>query len=358
MQLPTLLTHNSASQTQCNASHLSSDAEFVAFVHTSLGSPVYSTFLHAIRSGYLSTWPRLTTAIVLAHPSRTIATSKSYLNQHRQGLDSTKQLISDIVLLDDTDSPDDTSSTDTTPQPPASAESANHVYVKTLPLFHTVSADLTGKFPITAHSGAQYVLISEMDGYIHAEPMASRHHTAYIASFTRTIAFFTNLGRPPFFLRLDNETSHQLDAFMKREGVSMQYYPPGIHRANRAERSIQTFKNHAISTLCTTAKDLPLTLWDKLLTQMELCINHLHPCKSNPRISAYASLHRGAHDYRAHPIAPAGCKVLIHDKPAHRGAWAPHGAPGFYLGPALQHYRCYIVWATSTSSIRVTDTVA
>ena len=197
-----------------------------------------------------------------------------------------------------------------------------------------------------------------MDGYIHAEPMSSRHHTAYRASFTRTIAFFTALGRIPFFLRLDNETSNQLEAFMKRQGVRTQYCSPGMHRANRAERSIQTLKIHTISTLCTTAKDFPLTLWDKLLPQIELCLNHLHPYKPNPTISAYAGLNGGAHDFRAHPIAPAGSKVLIHDKPGIRGSWAPHGVPGFYLGPAIQHYHGHIVWATPTSSVRVTDTVA
>ena len=100
--------------------------------------------------------------------------------------------------------------------------------MKVLPLLQTVSADLQASFRLQRNTGAQYVLISEMDGYIHAEPMASRHHTAYIAGFTGTIAFFAALGRSPSFLRLDNETSHQLDAFMKREKVSIQYCPPGI----------------------------------------------------------------------------------------------------------------------------------
>ena len=116
-----------------------------------------------------------------------------------------------------------------------------------------------------------------MDCYIHADPLASRHHTAYISTFTRTIAFYTALGRIPFFLRLDNETSLPLDAFMKRQGITVQYCPPGMHRSNRAERSIQTFKNHAIATFCTTAKDFPLILWDRLLPQIELYLNHLHP---------------------------------------------------------------------------------
>ena len=94
------------------------------------------------------------------------------------------------------------------------------------------------------------------------------------------------------------------------------------------------------------------------MPQIELCLNHLQPYKPNPTISAYAGLHGGAHDFRAHPIAPAGTKVLIHDKPSSRGSRAPHGTPDFYLGPANQHYRCYKVWATSTNSLRITDTLA
>ena len=207
VQLPNSSTIDNPSQLQSNASHLSSDAAFVSFVHASLGSPVYSTFIHAVRSGYLSTWPRLTAAIVNAHPPLTIATAKGHLNQHRQGLDSTKQFPLHDTAIDITDD------NDALPHIPVSKASANHACVKVLPLLQTVSADLTGKFPITAKTGAQYVLISEMDGYIHAEPMASRHHTAYSAGFTRTIAFFAALGRSPSFLRLDNETSHQLDAF-------------------------------------------------------------------------------------------------------------------------------------------------
>ena len=118
------------------------------------------------------------------------------------------------------------------------------------------------------------------------------------------------------------------------------------------------FKNHAIATFCTTAKDFPLTLWDKLLPQIELCLNHLHPYKPNPAVSAYAGIHGGAHDFRAHPIAPTGSNVFIHEKPTVRGSWAPHDTQVYALGPALHHYCCYHVWATATNSPRVTDTVA
>jgi hypothetical protein len=54
------------------------------------------------------------------------------------------------------------------------------------------------------------------------------------------------------------------------------------------------------------------------------------PYKPNPTISAYAGLHGGSHDFRSHPIAPAGIKIIIHDKPAARASWAAHGARFLY----------------------------
>ena len=132
------------------------------------------------------------------------------------------------------------------------------------------------------------------------------------------------------------------------------FAPAANHRALHAERAIRTYKNHLIATLSTTAPDLN-SLWDKLLPQIEICLNHLLPYKPNPAVSAYAGIRGGPYDFRAHPIAPLGTKVLIHDKPANRNSWAAHG---FYIGPALQHYRCFQVWATQSQSIRITDTLA
>ena len=173
--------------------------------------------------------------------------------------------------------------------------------------------------------------------------MKSRHHLEYIAAYKRTINFFSKLGRKPIFHRLDNETSAALESFARGNGISIQYCAPHQHRALKAERAIRTFKNHFISTLCTVADDFPLGLWNELLPQAEMCLNHLLPYPSNTSISAYAGLHGGAFDFAAHPIAPAGSKVVIHDKPAIRASWAPHGTHGYYLGPAPSHYRCYRV---------------
>ena len=135
----------------------------------------------------------------------------------------------------------------------------------------------------------------------------------------------------------------------------LQYCAPHQHRALRAERAIRIFKNHFMATLCTVAEDFPLDIWDELLPQAELCLNHLLPYPSNPTVSVYAGLHAR---FAANPIAPAGAKIVIRDKPDTRATWAPHATHGYHLGPAQSHYRCYRVWTTATKSVRVSDTIA
>lgn len=350
--LPSILGHASAANVAYSSAptNSSKDGDFVRFIHASFGNPALSTFTNAVRANYLPSLPRLTCAMLTAHLPYTIPTAFGHLDQARQGQNSTKRFVS---LFTDTDN---TLLDAVQPEPETVIDSNTYTHV--FALTETMHSDLTGKFPITSFSGMQYIIVSVMDGYIHVEPMRSRHHLEYVAAYKRTINFFSKLGRKPLFQRLDNETSNALESFARTNNISIQYCAPHQHRALGAERAIRTFKNHFIATLCTVADDFPLGVWDELLPQAELCLNHLLPYPSNPAISAYAGLHGGPFDFAAHPIAPADAKVVMHDKPDTRATWAPHGTHGYYLGPAQAHYRCYRVWATATKSIRITDTIA
>lgn len=64
------------------------------------------------------------------------------------------------------------------------------------------------------------------------------------------------------------------------------------------------------------------------------------PSNLNPQLSAYTVLN-GMYDYMAHPMAPPGCQVIVHEKTSQRGTWEKHGEDGWYLKPAMEHYRCY-----------------
>jgi hypothetical protein len=65
----------------------------------------------------------------------------------------------------------------------------------------------------------------------------------------------------------------------------------------------------------------------------------------------------GQYNFNAHPIAPPGTHLLVHKKPDLRASWAPHALDAWYLGPAMQHYRCHRAWIWDTRHERVTDTV-
>ena len=133
--------------------------------------------------------------------------------------------------------------------------------------------------------------------------------------------------------------------------------PPGVHRRNAAERAIRTFQNHFIAGLCSVDKAFPLHLWDQLLPQAEITLNLLRASRINPKLSAWAQLH-GTFDYNRTPLAPPGIRVLAHEKPKDRTTWSAHGADGWYVGPALDSYRCYRIWIWTTRTIRICDTVA
>jgi hypothetical protein len=76
----------------------------------------------------------------------------------------------------------------------------------------------------------------------------------------------------------------------------------------------------------------------------------------NPKVSAYTHIY-GHYDFNQAPMAPTGTRVIAHENPKQRASWYPHGVDGWYLGPALDHCRCYRVHINKTKSDRIIDTV-
>ena len=335
-----------------NAYKTDTDAEFVAFVHASFGYPTLSTFINAIRMGWLSKYPRLTAAIVSANPPHAIATAKGHLDQTRQvkkkGKPHPTNTPTNVPSAAPSEPIDDTPSDE------------SDMCIKTYDFddcYEPIHADLTARFPVISRKGNQYLLVACWHGYCHFELLPSRKSSSYIAAYAKVLAFFRGLGHTPAILRLDNETSDKLEAYLAEEKVTMQFVPPGSHRALKAERNIRTSKNHLISMLCGTHSDFPLDLWDEIVQQAELTLAHLLPYTLDRTKCAYDGMHPNQYDFAAHPIAPVGTLVVVHEKPAVRGSWAPHGAKGYYLGPAVKHYHCWRTWILSTQSERITDTV-
>ena len=86
-------------------------------------------------------------------------------------------------------------------------------------------------------------------------------------------------------------------------------------------------------------------------------LNMLRQSRLKPGLSAYEQVD-GIHNFEQTPLAPLGCKVKIHEKPHKRLAYAPPSVDGWYLGPAVHHYRCYTCYKIDTGGETTPDKIA
>jgi hypothetical protein len=140
-----------------------------------------------------------------------------------------------------------------------------------------VFTDPTSRFLTPSTSGNQYILVVyKYDGnFIHAEPMVDRKGPSIVAAYKQAVSLFESRRFKPLLQRLDNEASSALQSLMDDNGIAFQLAPLHCQRRNAAERVIHTFKNHFITGLCSTNRDFPLNIWDKLMPQCLLALNLL-----------------------------------------------------------------------------------
>ena len=327
------------------------DADYVRFSHACFGSPAVSTFLNAVRRNWLVGYPRLTTKMITENMPNAVATAQGHLDRTRRGMHSTKPKPTVTTPPASTSEPSDD-------DVPYAEEEYQHIFTKIISASSISHADTTGRFPHISQSGHQYILLSIWCGYIHFELMKDRSKGEYVKAYTATIAFYSKLGKRIDIMRLDNETSHELDTYLRSAVKSVQYVPANNHRANNAERAWRTAKNHIIATLCGADNEFPMKKWDGLMEQIEITTNLLRPFRPDSTISAYHGMHGSPYDFNSHPLAPPGIKVLIYEAPNVRTSWAPHGVLGYYLGPALSHHRTFRVHCAHTNAERISDSLA
>ena len=100
----------------------------------------------------------------------------------------------------------------------------------------------------------------------------------------------------------------------------------------------------------------PKRAWHHALYQIVVALNMLRPSHLNPKISAYMQVHDN-HNFNKHPVAPVGCKIIIHNRTNERPSWSDHGSRDFYVGPAIKHYRNYVCFMSESKALRISNTV-
>jgi hypothetical protein len=225
-------------------------------------------------------------------------------------------------------------------------------------LKNLIAMDMPGRYPLTSARGHKYIMVFyDYDlNYINAIPIKSRKSSELVNAFTICYDELKQRGFKARVLRLDNEISKELINAIDAAGLDYQIASPGDHRLNDAERAIQTFKARFISHREGTDPTFPKSSWDLMIPQIVLVMNLMRPSRINPLLSAYTQLH-GEFDFNRTPIAPIGCKVIVHDRRNERGSWDNHGSPGYYINRAEQHYRNYKCYMKDTKSTRISNTV-
>ena len=232
------------------------------------------------------------------------------------------------------------------------AKKNKDVYVKVYDIKENVYSDQTGRFPKTSMYGNKYIMVMvEVDSnVILVEPMKSSHDDEMKRAYKHLMLRLKRAGIKPKKPVIDNEVSNSMKNMIRDEyKMELELVPPGCHRRNAAEVAIRNFKAHFLSILAGTADDFPLALWDRLLPQAKITLNLLQQANANPKLSAYAYM-CGPFDYNRMPLAPMGCKVQIHKKPANRGTWDFHSVDGWYLHTSNEHYRTHNCHVKGTRS--------
>ena len=142
-----------------------------------------------------------------------------------------------------------------------------------------------------------------------------------VCSYTTLHEYICLRGLKPTLHILDNECPAGLKTFMTKADENFQLVPPHGHRANHAEKSIGTFKEHLITSICSYDPSSPMHLWDRNIPQATITLNLLRPSRINPRLSSEAQLN-GPFNFNATPLSTPGTKVLIYDTPKQRRSWA------------------------------------
>ena len=88
-----------------------------------------------------------------------------------------------------------------------------------------------------------------------------------------------------------------------------------------------------------------------------MTLNMFQRSRLNPGLSDYEQVD-GIHNSERTPLPLLGCKVQIHENPHKLHTYAPHSVDGWYLGPAVHHYRCYTCYNIDTVGETTPDTIA
>ena len=190
-----------------------SNYELANFLHACACSPAIKTFQLAINKNFFATWPGIEKLKMEQHIQDTTNIDMGHFKKERQNLQTTKtrETLASII--------------------PFTAKEMSY-------------GDLTGAFPYTSTRGNKYlyILYDYDSNSILVEPIKNRQAASITNAWKRTHDRLTKHGHATKNFIMDNECSTEFKKSLIKHNIKFQLVPPNEHRANAAERAIQTFK--------------------------------------------------------------------------------------------------------------------
>ncbi len=340
-----------------NVFELKTTPELVRYHHVSAGFPTKLQWIAAIKNKQYASWPGLSVDAAWQHFPESDETHKGHGRKTPRRLRLTKPKEDQTI---DSNNVFQFDKANDIPLRPIKKEKT--IFFKILDMkdeaMQKIWTDQPGRFPKKSSKGCQYLMVlteSESNAIL-VEAMKNRMSGEMIRTYQVLVNQLRSVRIAPKQHILDNECSNDFKEAINTNNMTYQLIPPHDHQWNKAEKAIQTFKDHFVAILCGADTLFPLNLWDLLLRQAEHTLNMLRPSQMTPTVSAYAYLW-GQHDYNENSFVPLGCKVKSHLVPGIHETWAPHTASGYYIGTAWEHYCCHKVYIIDTRHTQICSSV-
>ena len=140
-----------------------------------------------------------------------------------------------------------------------------------------IATDLYGMYPIMSNRCIKYILVlyDYDSNLIVARAMKLNKGAAITEAYEWIYTELIEAGINPILQYLDNETSKELIALIKKKNLKYQLAAPHDHRLNPAERAVSTFKNHCIAILAECDERFPKYLLCQFVPQSVITLNML-----------------------------------------------------------------------------------
>ena len=156
-------------------------------------------------------------------------------------------------------------------------EPVQSVHIKVVSTSKLFTDDM-GRFHIRAMSGNQYIMLAfhKQANVFLVQPFKTKADTHRIPAYNVIMNRLKKRNLGVDLQVLDNKASAAYINCIENEWhCSHQKVPPDMHRRNKAERAIRTFKAYFIAILASVDPAFPKNRWDLLLPQAELTLNLL-----------------------------------------------------------------------------------